>query len=188
MISPCPSTPMIPLARSAATQKNSLGVTSSLSSSPPAPAAHSSKTFHCVNKTEKYPLKMSSSSNNNNNNNNNNSSFSGLNGSKCFMCNSNNNNNNNNGGGKCGADCSSCRQSVNNNGPSCQVGTPFKHVISWIDSFNKCLPKKGCTVTSVTSKKMPNVYKNFSKIELTRKIKKLHLYKSCLRMWEVWAN
>ena len=44
-----------------------------------------------------------------------------------------------------------------------------------------------CAKTSVNSKKSPNVYKSSPKMILPQKFKIWHLYKNCLRMWEIWA-
>ena len=40
----------------------------------------------------------------------------------------------------------------------------------------------------VTSKKLPNVYKSCPKMALLKNDRFRHLYKNCLRMWEIWAN
>ena len=43
-------------------------------------------------------------------------------------------------------------------------------------------------LSSVTRKKSPKVYKSWPKMISIKMIRFSHLYKNCLRMWEIWAN
>ena len=48
--------------------------------------------------------------------------------------------------------------------------------------------RKTRVMNSVTRKKLPNVYKTAQKWCHWKNDRFIHLYKKCLRMWEIWAN